>query len=838
MLLKDLPVGARVRFGKYQVENEAPEPIVWQVAGISHYRDALNPNIKEHITLVPEKIIDLRGFDAKEPSNSNTDRRNYGNNNYRDSNIRQWLNKSGHPWFDKTHSVDESPTDSGMNQPTGYDRKLGFLSNFTDEELRIILDTNLRVARNTVTDGGGSETVIDKVFLLSNTEVGLANEGGIVEGSKLPLFNDNASRVRFLTQQALSNTKSSSKPSNASSGWHWWLRTPYVTLSSYVRRVNTAGSLNFSNAFDGHIGVFPALNLESGTLVSVRPDGIYECIYNYPPELSNIKISKTNIWHNDLNNIHISLDVDDEDGNGIQYKVLINDVEVIPLTNLQPSPAKLNMQVPTTHFGLGVNLLELIVVDEQNGETRFKYNITKEDRDTFIFDRKFNFKEDYITDENIEVIYGEGIALKESGTGEVLINIPTEGKSTINKIVADGGDTGVGFLVSKDGSTYQAYQDGEWSTTPNGMTKVELESITEDVWEEWFEGEAYKKSFELLIRLQSELTNPTIKGITINYTENKAPVILNAEIAPDSVHNEYATVNANVKDYEGDKVYFKTLIKRAGESEFVQVSPLTGWFERNSSSTTISQSFNHPYFNFGLNEIKVVVKDARGEEREWVGNVTYLNTNPTILITHDDTQMTAVIGDEDGDDVAYRLFINNEMIFDYVDFTQPPVTFKQFFDSTTLEFGTNNQVKLEVKDSHGGEIFKEISVFGTYRGLMFKNDNGEYFVDDQGNILTDLLFDGVLIGGQTSPTRKVTLENRNGFAIKNTKITAKDKNFVTGAWVEISETEMPFTPMDVLTIPGIISNLDTKDFYVRIQSDRTAHRGAYFYINGKADPAE
>lgn len=277
--INNLAIGSKVKFGRYNVETDAKQDIIWQVAAKGHQGYPVNS-----ITLLTEKIIDLRGFDAKEPSNSNSDRKQYGNNRYRDSNLRQWLNKGGSPWFQKTHTADEAPTDGRMSQPTGYDAKDGFLSAFTEEELAIILDTNLTVALNTVTDGGGSETVTDKVFLLSNTEVGLANENNIVEGSLLPLFTNDASRASYLTQQAFSNTNSNSKPANVSAAWYWWLRTPFASNSRRVRFVNADGSLSYNSAYSGDFGVRPALNLKSGLLVSDTTDssGAYTIIPAVP----------------------------------------------------------------------------------------------------------------------------------------------------------------------------------------------------------------------------------------------------------------------------------------------------------------------------------------------------------------------------------------------------------------------------------------------------------------------------------------------------------------------------------------------------------------------------
>lgn len=278
-LISSLPVGSKVKFGKYQVENETPESIVWQIADKNHIGYPSNS-----VTLITEKIIDLRSFDAKEPSNSDSNRRSYGNNRYKDSNIRQWLNKSGHLWFQKTHNADEPPTNAGTDYGTGYDDKAGFLSGFTDEELAAMLDTTLTVVKNTVTDGGGTETVVDKVFLASNTEVGLANEPGGAEGSILPLFSSDASRISHLTEQAFTNTLSASKPSSIANAWYWWLRSPNSSSSSYVRRVDTDGSLSNGTACVGHYGVRPLCNLNSEILVSdtTDSDGAYTIVWATP----------------------------------------------------------------------------------------------------------------------------------------------------------------------------------------------------------------------------------------------------------------------------------------------------------------------------------------------------------------------------------------------------------------------------------------------------------------------------------------------------------------------------------------------------------------------------
>jgi len=403
--------------------------------------------------------------------------------------------------------------------------------------------------------------------------------------------------------------------------------------------------------------------------------------------------------------------------------------------------------------------------------------------------------------------------------------------------------TKVRFLVSKDKTNYQVYRNSEWITVDKdnileqGMTILELESIPQEVWAEWFENEAHKHSFDILIGMYSESPGtPIIRSITVNYAENESPIVINAYIEPDTIHNEFAWVKAYVKDYEGDKISFKVLIKRAGQTEFVQVSPLEGWYDRNTSETEITQAFNFPYFNPGENEIKLVVKDERGAEAEWIGKIILSNTNPTITIAYDDFSMRATIGDDDNDMISYRIAINGELVFDYTDFVPSKTLVNYVFDTSKMKFGEENIITIEVKDTHGGYAKQEFAVIGSYRGLMFKNENGEYFVNSNGEVLMDLLFDKTLIAGQISETKKIILENRHEFPITNVQIKPDNPNFVKGAVLEISETEMPFTPKDVIKVLEIMPSLGEKDFYVRVKTDRNAHQGGYFYIKSKATP--
>ena len=220
-------------------------------------------------------MITLKCFDAKEPSNTNGDRRSYGNNRYSQSNIDQWLNSQAASWYSARHSYDAPPNNANVwSNYNEYDTEAGFLSNFEADFRKAILDSVIRVAKNTVTDGGGYEDITRKVFLLSNTEVGLSNENSVAEGTLWSYFSSAARRQCYPTAEAVSNSEYTSSSLNASSYWWWWLRTPYAGSAYYARFVYTDGSLGNDGAYGGDDGVRPAFFVESGIALSVEPDQV------------------------------------------------------------------------------------------------------------------------------------------------------------------------------------------------------------------------------------------------------------------------------------------------------------------------------------------------------------------------------------------------------------------------------------------------------------------------------------------------------------------------------------------------------------------------------------
>ena len=317
--ISKLAVGAKIEvpvLSAYQSRFGAK--LVFKIADKNHSGYPANS-----VTLITEKIIQLMAFDAKEPNNSNSDRKSYGNNRYLHSNLLQWLNSNAAAgaWYSAKHSADAPPTNANVwDNYNEYDAWAGFLAMLEPKFVAELLDTTQTVAKNTVTDGGSYETVTSKMFLASTTEVGLANENSIAEGSLLALFSNDASRVAYPTSQCVSNSEYTNTNFTTSKGWYWWLRTPHSSNARGVRGVSTDGTLSRNYAYNGNGGVRPLCNLSSSILVSdtTNADGNYEIIYNSAPSAHSGITAPAQAYSGQ--NIEVSCaEASDPDGDALTY---------------------------------------------------------------------------------------------------------------------------------------------------------------------------------------------------------------------------------------------------------------------------------------------------------------------------------------------------------------------------------------------------------------------------------------------------------------------------------------------------------------------------------------
>lgn len=365
-LLSSLPIGATVKDADTKYNGKA---IIWRVMEHGHTGDP-----EGSTALVSDKIITLKCFDAMEPSSGNSDRRSYGNNRYLYSNLLQWLNSdaAAGSWYTAKHSTDAPPTNANVwSNYNEYDQEAGFLSNFGKNLKENLLSVTKKTAKCSY-DGGSYEDVQSKVFLLSNTEVGLSNENGVAEGVMYEWFKTSSNRKAYPTPEAVSKSEYTSSSLASGSTWYWWLRSPYYSYADIARLVSTDGSLNGGSARNGDCGVRPACAVPSSISVSDAPDtdGAYVIQWNAAPIITvdNDNIGEKNVPFS------VKYSITDPENDPVKAQVKLDETVVQTIETVSQDAQYTYFVDSTTLYGLddGPHTITITATDSEDN------SITKE----------------------------------------------------------------------------------------------------------------------------------------------------------------------------------------------------------------------------------------------------------------------------------------------------------------------------------------------------------------------------------------------------------------------------------------------------------------------------
>jgi hypothetical protein len=209
--IAELDIGEKIEFGRIN-----GEPIIWRIADRNHKGFPADT-----VSVLSDRTIGNITFGPANPLDKDRERRLYGVNRYKDSYVRAQINS---------------------------DKFLASI--FSPEELDAIIETEIKTRQPDI-DGGGIDTIFDRLFLLSASEVGHCDSDE--EGTIIDLFKDANNRCAL--------------DIDGDRDW-WWLRSAVVSNSYYVRNVSTDGSTYYNYAYSGSFGVRPACNLKISYLVS------------------------------------------------------------------------------------------------------------------------------------------------------------------------------------------------------------------------------------------------------------------------------------------------------------------------------------------------------------------------------------------------------------------------------------------------------------------------------------------------------------------------------------------------------------------------------------------
>lgn len=183
---------------------------------------------------------DLGTADGNSTNMNHIHRARYGSNNWKESNIRAWLNSD--------LATMTFTAQTKYDRPASYSTGAGFMNGFGADFLAVVAQNENACKTNTVFDLNGTTqayTTKDYFWLPSVNEVGFSTESGIAEGTKFDFYNGatNADRI---------------KRDTAGTARYWWLRSPSPSSANLVRRVSTDGSLSYSSAYNTSSAVAPA----------------------------------------------------------------------------------------------------------------------------------------------------------------------------------------------------------------------------------------------------------------------------------------------------------------------------------------------------------------------------------------------------------------------------------------------------------------------------------------------------------------------------------------------------------------------------------------------------
>ena len=222
--------------------------LTWDIIGIDQ-DTPVDTNYTHSLTLQTHDVLPATfQFDAPETNNEDANRKSTGSNNWKESALRQWLNtsKDAGTWWTAQTDYDVAPSYAGSTD--------GFIKGLDADFAECVGAVTKITARNTVTDGGGSDTTEDKFFIPSLTEVYGGQNNSIDEGIAYAYYKDNST----LTAAGTGNDTNRIKYKNGStSGQAWWLRSPNPSNSTFVRNVDGTGYVSRGGA-SSSCGVAPA----------------------------------------------------------------------------------------------------------------------------------------------------------------------------------------------------------------------------------------------------------------------------------------------------------------------------------------------------------------------------------------------------------------------------------------------------------------------------------------------------------------------------------------------------------------------------------------------------
>ena len=256
-------LGNYISLGKYNGKD-----IIWRCVSIDE-KGAL---------MLADNIIDTLPYDAMTNDNNrskshsrNYKRDTYGSNYWKDSNMRSWLNSTAAA--DEVKWLCGNPPRTGYVKGNAYDRKAGFLNDFSKAEIAAMKNVTQRslVSHPEYNHGfydGDGRSDLELNFDIEN-----------VASNFDSAYGENSTEKVFLLDVKQVNTVWKNfgnyyvGRNEQGSEWPYWLRTPVTDCNHDMRYVHSNGSVGREWPNTDYIGVRPAFYLDSDYYVTTSGNG-------------------------------------------------------------------------------------------------------------------------------------------------------------------------------------------------------------------------------------------------------------------------------------------------------------------------------------------------------------------------------------------------------------------------------------------------------------------------------------------------------------------------------------------------------------------------------------
>lgn len=158
-------------------------------------------------------------------------------------------------------------------------------------------------------------------------------------------------------------------------------------------------------------------------------------------KINNLSFSQQSFDYKEEGLVFASGTVISVDGEGnesseeVSYKIeLFGEIE----SGTKITPFNFDFAISKEDLDPGINALAITIQTRTGREYVFKYELTREHRDTFHYKRNGMHDESIESDGDLIFQPGTGRYFYGMGTGSIKLAIPTEGKSNIKKITLDG----------------------------------------------------------------------------------------------------------------------------------------------------------------------------------------------------------------------------------------------------------------------------------------------------------------------------------------------------------------------------------------------------------------